>query len=307
MTPQSNGVSEKVATGLGWFSIGLGVAEIAMPREIQRLIGVKDREDRRNLLRTFGMREIAAGIGILTARERPAGWMWARVAGDALDLATLGAAMTDRRTKKTRAAIATAAVAGVTALDVVCSQQLARASGAAQSLPRAVWTILINRSPEEVYQFWKDLRNIPRFMRYIESVEVRDERRSHWRAGLPGGASVEWDAVLTEDRPNRLIAWRSLEGSDVHLSGTVRFDPAPGNRGTMLRVDMQYAPPGGRISQRIAKLLRMGPEIQLKRDLRALKQLIETGEVARSEASIFAGMHAARPPERVPEEVLAAR
>src|SRR5438045_764237 len=122
-----NGSQERLANSLGWFSIGLGLAELIAPATIAQLIGVRDKDRTRTLLRAYGLREIAAGVGILS-QPRPAGWLWSRVAGDVLDLASLGSALSAEDSNRTRVAIATAAVVGVTALDVVCGQQLARRS-----------------------------------------------------------------------------------------------------------------------------------------------------------------------------------
>jgi hypothetical protein len=107
---------------LGWFSVGLGLAELLAPRGLSRLIGVRDH---RPLVRILGLREITSGVGILT-RPRPSGWLWSRVAGDAMDLALLGAAFRSYRGRPVRLAAATAAVAGVALLDVMCSRELSR-------------------------------------------------------------------------------------------------------------------------------------------------------------------------------------
>ena len=154
----------------------------------------------------------------------------------------------------------------------------------------------INRSPEEIYHFWRDFQNLPRFMDHLESVDVLDERRSHWRAKAPAGKTVEWDAEIIEDRPNELIAWRSLENADVPNTGSVRFVPAPGGRGTEVHVELKYDPPGGAVGVAIAKLFGEEPNQQVATDLRRFKQVMETGEVVQSDASIHRGPHPARPP-----------
>lgn len=281
---------ERLARGLGWFSIGLGLAEIVAPRRLTRLIGV--RGDHSNLLRMLGAREIASGIGIL-AQRRPAAGAWSRVGGDAMDLALLGAALRSGKSDRGRLAAATAAVAGVTALDVLCSQQLSRRSNttAAGGSMRVAEAVTINRSPEELYRFWRDFQNLPRFMKHLESVQPDSEaagqtagnKRSHWVAKAPAGTTVEWDAEITEDRPNEMIAWRSLEGADVDSMGSVRFERAPGNRGTIVRVRMQYNPPAGVIGATVAKLFGEDPAWQVKDDLRRFKQLMETGEIITTE------------------------
>jgi uncharacterized membrane protein len=277
---------EKIAQGLGWFSIGLGLAQIAAPRALTRLIGV--RGDFNVLLRILGAREIASGIGILARRRSDASpnafWMWSRVGGGAMDLALLGAASRLKKSNRGRIAMASAAVAGVTALDAICSQRLSRRNGARTGGPiRVAQAVTINRSPEELYRFWRDFQNLPRFMKHLESVRVTGDRRSHWVAKGPAEMTVEWDAEITEDRPNELIAWRSLEGSDVDNIGSVRFERAPGGRGAIVRVEMQYNPPAGVVGATVARLLGKDPEWQIKNDLRRFKQLMEAGEVITTE------------------------
>ncbi|MEN3333627.1 MAG: hypothetical protein V7641_2992 [Blastocatellia bacterium] len=283
---------ERLANGLGWFSIGLGLVEILVPKGFAKLIGAKG--EHTGFIRFCGLREITAGIGILTNRQ-PATWVWARVAGDALDLASLGVALTSEDADKGRLALATAAVVGVTLLDVLNAQQLSTPRGPHGAIA-AVNTITINRAPEEVYRFWRDFQNLPRFMSHLESVQVIDEKRSHWMAKAPAGMNVEWDAQIVEDRPNQLIAWRSLEGADVDNGGFVRFDRAPGGRGTEVRVEVEYNPPGGALGAGIAKLFGEAPEQQIKGDLRRLKQVLEIGEVVHSDSSIHSGPYPAQPP-----------
>jgi uncharacterized membrane protein len=306
-----NGLAaDQLANTLGWLSLGLGLAGIAAPREVARLIGVRDDERSRDVLRTVGMREIVSGIGILT-QPRPAGWVWSRVAGDMIDLALLSSALKSETADRNRVAAATAAVVGIAAVDLLCSQELTRQPGdAAQAASRQriehVKAITINRSPGEVYGFWRDLRNLPRFMNHLESVEVLDHNRSHWRARGPAGSSVEWDAEIVEDRPDEFIAWRSLPGAGVENSGWVQFTPAPGGRGTEVRVALQYRPPAGVIGATIARLFGEEPEQQVQDDLRTFKQVLETGEIVRSEGSIRGShfpQHPAQPPS--PEKLAA--
>ncbi|HET9529514.1 MAG TPA: SRPBCC family protein [Blastocatellia bacterium] len=280
---------QQLAQALAWLSIGLGLAEVIAPRRLARLIGLNG--DHTVLIRAMGLREITSGIGIL-AQPGTAGWVWSRVAGDALDISLLGSALASEDSDRGRLAAATAAVAGVTALDYYCAQQLGRGESARVSHVKA---ITVNRPVEEVYRFWRDFRNLPRFMSHLESVEVIDERRSHWVAKAPAGATVEWDAEIIEDRPNELIAWRSLEGADVENSGSVRFRRAPGERGTEIRVEMEYTPPGGIIGATVAKLFGREPGQQIKGDIYRFKQVLETGEVVHSDASIHRGMHPAQP------------
>ena len=141
-------------------------------------------------------------------------------------------------------------------------------------------SVTINRSPEELFRFWRNFENRPRFMNHLESVHVTGGNRSHWVAKAPAGTTVEWDAEVYNEKENELIAWRSLEGADVDNAGSVRFERAPGGRGTVVRVVLKYDPPGGVIGAAVARLFGENPEQQVDEDLRRFKQLMETGEVA---------------------------
>lgn len=269
---------EDLARFLGWFSIGLGATEVLAPGALAGLLGIKRR---RALLGFIGIREIASGIGILTER-RPATWLWSRVGGDIMDLALLGLALATNRRARGRIAAATAAVAGVTALDLLCSEQLSDGVGPGGAI-RTGKSIHVNRSPAEVYNFWKNYENFPRFMYHLESVKMTGDKRSHWIAKGPAGMKVEWDAETTQDIPNERIAWRSLEGSTVPNSGEVRFEPGPGGRGTIVRVAVEYRPPAGALGAAVAKLFGREPGQQMKEDLRRFKQLLEAGEIITTE------------------------
>lgn len=278
-----NSRTEQLALGLGWFSIGLGLTELLAPRTIARTAGMPDASPA--VLRSFGMRQIAAGLAILNEPDRAA-WLWARVGGDAVDLAYLASGR--RRQDNTRVSAAMGAVVAVTALDVATAARLRRAA-AARDVPkedRAVRierVVTINRSVHDVYQFWHRFENFPKFMRHLESVETIDARRSRWRARAPGGVTVEWEAEIVEDREDEWIAWRSLPGSTIENSGSVRFSPAPGARGTELRVQLQFNPPAGTLGRSIAWLAGQDPERQIHEDLRRFKQLMETGEIPLSD------------------------
>lgn len=293
--------TENWAQALGWFSVGLGVAQLAAPRRMARLIGVPDDDAGRNTMLALGLRELTSGVGILSRPESP-GWLWSRVGGDAIDLALLGKAFDSRGADRRRVAAAAAAVVGVTVLDVMTSRRLGekRQTGASAGrqtggLQLVHKSLTVNRPPDVVYSFWRNFENLPRFMEHLESVTVMDDRQSHWKARAPGGTTVEWDAEITEDQPGRLIAWRSLQGADVSNRGIVRFLPAPGSRGTEIHVELRYEPPAGRLGTIAAKLFGEEPGQQVDRDLRRLKQVLETGEVVRSDASIHDRPHPARP------------
>jgi uncharacterized membrane protein len=290
MSP-SGGNEIRLARGLGWFSVGLGLAEFLIPSGVAALAGVRRR---RGLIRLFGLREIGSGIAILMQR-RPAGALWSRVAGDVLDLGALGSSLTDRKANRARVIAATATVCGVTALDVYASRQLGSGSGGKRRAFHVEKSITIDRSREELYSFWRRFENLTRFMTHLKSVQPAGENRSHWVAKGPAGTFVEWDAEIVEDRPNEVISWRSVNGADAENAGEVRFERAPGGRGTIVRVRLDYTPPAGALGAYVAKIFGEAPEKQIAVDLHRFKQLMETGEIARTE-----GQPAGRPASTSP-------
>jgi uncharacterized membrane protein len=285
MTHSDYRTARPLARGLGWFSLGLGVAQVAAPGAVDRLIGVDDGPVNQALMRAVGVREIAAGAGILSS-SRPVGWLWSRVAGDAMDLASLGVAYVSDNDRR-RVAAALASVAGITVLDLIASVRTTRAPRPVLEKPpmEAKGAITVKRPIDEVYLYWHDFANLPNFMHHLDSVQVSGAKRSHWKANAPAGRFVEWDAVILDETPNVLIAWASVDGADVENTGTVRFAPAPGGRGTEVRVDLHYAQPGGAVGATVAKLFGEDPRQQINDDLRRFKQVMETGEVVRSEGS----------------------
>jgi uncharacterized membrane protein len=144
-------------------------------------------------------------------------------------------------------------------------------------------TVTINKPADELYRFWHDFEKLPTFMKHLKSVKVYNEKRSHWIANAPLGNSVEWDADILEDRENEFISWASVEGADVDNSGFVRFKKAPGDRGTEVKVVLEYNLPGGALASVIAKLFGEEPEQQIGDDLRRFKMLMEAGEIATTE------------------------
>ena len=155
-------------------------------------------------------------------------------------------------------------------------------------------SILVNATPEKAYEFVRNFENLPRFMKHLKNVYVTEEKRSHWVVRGPAGKDVEWDAEIIQDVPGQLISWRSLDHPDVKSAGSVHFEKAIGDRGTIIRVRMQYLPIGGALGAVIAKLFGEEPEEQLKDDLRRMKQIIETGEIATTQGQPRGGPEAAR-------------
>lgn len=268
--------------GLAAFSVGLGLAELAAPAAVARLIGADDCGITKPALRLFGAREILTGLGLFAQPQSVAG-PWARVFGDMLDLAFLGYILKSKSINRTRTVGAIAAVAGVMLVDAfagVRRQRMALAEPVRQ-------TVTIARQPEEVYRIWRSVERLPEFMTWVEDVQDLGGNRSHWKVRTPVGATIEYDAEIVEDVPNHRIAWQSLPGASVPNRGQVTFIAAPGGRGTEVIVEMQVAAP-------LAKTL-AGAEA--KGDLRRLKQVLETGEIVHSDASIHRGPHPAQPSE----------
>lgn len=143
--------------------------------------------------------------------------------------------------------------------------------------------VTINRPAQQVYEFWRDFENLPRFMKHLVSVQVTGDNTSHWKAQGPAGVTIEWDAETVEERPGEQISWRSVGEADVPNRGTVQFKEAPAGRGTEVRVSIEYQPPGGAAGKAAAKLVNSISAQQLEEDLKRLKQLMETGEIATAE------------------------
>lgn len=256
---------------LGWLSVGLGLAELLAPRAFGRAVGVGDHPA---LVRMLGARQVVTGLGMLS--ERASGnWAWARVAGDAMDLALLGAAASAPDADPRRIAAATAGVLGVAALDVYAGQRLTATQFSEAPRIEVMRTVTLGSTPGELYRFWKNFENLPLFMSHLQSVSRVSDRVSHWVAKAPAGASVEWDAEIVDDQPGRRIGWRTLPGSEVTHEGMVSFEPEPGGRGTVLRIEMLYRPPAGRVGLRIARSFGAEPALQLAEDLQRLEQLLK--------------------------------
>lgn len=137
------------------------------------------------------------------------------------------------------------------------------------------YSATVRQPPELVYQFWRKLENLPRFLRHVESVEVLDERRSRWRAHGPVSSTISWDAEIINDVPGELLAWRTLPGADIAHAGSVRFIRAVGGHGTIVTINLEYHPPGGVLGAFLAGLLGAAPRASVAQDLRRFKDLLE--------------------------------
>jgi uncharacterized membrane protein len=252
--------STTLTKGLGAFSLGLGLAELAAPRAIARLIGVKPEGATPLIVRGLGARELAHGIGIFASPKS----VWTRLVGDLIDVAYVGLQFRHRDAKRSRLWPALGALLGVGAFDLFAALRVMR-----NQLGKPVTsTMTINRAPDEVYAKWRNFERLPDFMRYLDSVIMLDDRRSHWVAKTPVGL-VEWDAEITGDLPGRSIAWRSISPA-MPLRGRVTFEPAPAGRGTEVCVEIASAP-----------LTKMFTRAEVTGDLRRFKQVMETGAVMR--------------------------
>jgi uncharacterized membrane protein len=209
-----------------------------------------------------------------------------------------------------RTAAATAAVAGITGVDVYAAVTRSR-----KATPMELHgTTTVAKSQQETYEMWRRLEELPQFMAHVDEVRITGHGRTHWRAGAPFGRTVEWYADIVDDVPGEHISWRSVEGADIRNEGDVRFISAPGGRGTEVHVTLHYEMPGGKLGETVARLYGENPHQQLDDDLRRFKQVAETGEVVRSEGAPSGKrarrefpQHPAQPlsPDELEKEVLA--
>jgi uncharacterized membrane protein len=232
---------------------------------------------RSSAARTLGWLSVGLGIAQLLAPRR---------------LARLIGVSDGRRAQRLmRATGAVTAVAGITLLRRSAQRQTA-ADKARQPVRRS---ITVAHPVADVYRFWRDFQNLPKFMVHLDTVETLDATHSYWRARSVAGKTFEWNAEVVEERENELIRWRTMGDSQVAHGGVVRFLSAPGGRGTEIHVEFSYDPPGGVFGRAVALAVGQEPSQQVEGDLRRLKAVLETGEIVESDASIHRGRHPARP------------
>jgi uncharacterized membrane protein len=154
-------------------------------------------------------------------------------------------------------------------------------------------SVTIEKPRAELFAFWRNFENLPRFMEHLVSVRVDSPTRSHWQAKAPAGRTVEWDAEIVNEVPDEIIAWKSVGEPDVSNAGAVNFSDAPGGRGTVVRVTLDFEPPAGRVGAILSHFFSEEPDRQIREDLRKFKQLMETGEITTSarrvETSAYVG------------------
>jgi uncharacterized membrane protein len=275
--------NSKLKRALGWASLGLGVPQVLAPAGVARAIGVGDGPRQRGTVTAVGGRELAAAAGLLGLKS-PA-WLWARVAGDLMDLGLLGRALKNHDGDGlNRTVAATVAVAGITVIDTYAAvTRRGRPRAASEFGLTAAVTVV--RPREEVYRQWRRFESLPDFMAHVDDVAATGPGTTHWRASAPFGRTVEWDAQLIDDVPGERISWQSVDGGLVSTEGDVRFLPAPGDQGTEVHVRLRYTVPGGKLGAAVARYFGEDPHQQLDDDLRRFKQVMETGEVVRSEGA----------------------
>lgn len=272
---------DRLATGLGWASLALA-APLLAPGAVTRAVGVDAGGSARTAAMAVGLRELAAGAGLLGTNARR-GWLWARVAGDAMDLALLGSALRGSSRERGRTTAATAAVAAIGVVDLFAAVRSLKRPGPGPVEVHATTTVLTSK--DEAYDFWRGLERLPSFMTHVREVRWLDHGTTHWTVSAPFGRTVEWDARITEDIRGERLSWRSLDGADVANEGSVRFTDAPGGRGTEVHVVLRYDAPGRKAGELVARIAGEDPHQQVQDDLRRFKQVIETGEVIRSDGA----------------------
>lgn len=242
------------------------MSRVAMQRNDARdAVGNRQQEGEKNVGSTERVASIAGGAALaaLGAARRT-------TAGTAL--AVLGGALV------IRGATGHCPVYEALGVDTSETEGETKSSLRASNSIRVEKSVTINRPARELFGFWRNFTNLPLFMENLESVEMREGGRSHWRTKGPLGSTVSWDAEIVNEVPNEMIAWRSLEGSEVANAGSIHFKTAPGDRGTIVRVVMEYHPTGGKLAGLFAKVTGSDAATQVEEDLRRFKSIMEAGE-----------------------------
>lgn len=154
---------------------------------------------------------------------------------------------------------------------------------------RVVRAVTIRMEAEPLYAFWRDLSRLPQIIHHPVTIEAISPLESHWVVSAPAGRSVQWDALIINDEPGKLIAWRTRDGADVPNAGSIRFEAAPGDEGTEVTVALEYDPPGGKVGAAVAKLTRDSASSQIYDALRRFKALMEAGEIPTTEGQPVGG------------------
>lgn len=279
----------QITTGLGWFSIGLGLVELFGPRRLTRTFGASYQTP---LYQLAGVRELASGIGLLLSRDKSP-WLWARAAGDAMDIALLG--IGHGRHRKGRVVTALLTLAGIAALDLWTAQRMQEREeqsvyGAGAHAGGRGWrlgamdierSITINRSPQELLVLWQMPDTLPRIMAHIADIQQLGEGRARWTIPIPFGQPLSWQTEITEADPDRGLRFQSDQTAGALIpSGAVHFSKAPASRGTVMTLHVRFNPPAGAAGRTVARLLGDAmPAALIDKSLHYFKALAETGEI----------------------------
>jgi uncharacterized membrane protein len=281
---------DRLVIALGWASAIAGARLVLAPTAAVEAIGTADAPGHRRVTELAGARNLAVAAGLLL-RSSPA-WLWARVGGDLLDMTLLGwgaqrSGVLRRisgkidRSRATRVGVAAAALAGLTGIDLYAAMTRSRPTTAL----RLTSSVTVAVPALQAYELWRLFERLPAFLTHIDEIRVTGPDTSHWRASAPFGAPVEWDAQIVDDVPGERLAWLSIAGGAVANAGDVAFSPAPGGRGTEIHVTLYYRTSGARAAAALARYFGERPARQLDDELRRFKQIVETGEVVRSEGA----------------------
>lgn len=296
-TAFANGNADTMIYWLGWALLGLGLAGLVMPGQATQVIGIRNRNNHRTLIRAAGLRKLVSGVGLLAQPDADA-LEKIRVGGEMIDLALLGLAFNTRRAQRGKVALALATAVGITALDFLYRRQrhdqrsnspadlyTAAVDQATQSVgasPTAITierTITIGRSADDLYHLWRAPQTLPQIMGHFATVRPMDMERAHWRIDGPLGVNLVWETAIIDAQRGAFVHWASLPNATLRNDGLVQFYRAPGEWGTVVALCLAFDPPGGVLGNLLTKLFAIGPEMIVQQTLRRFKSLAETGEI----------------------------
>lgn len=262
----------RLARSLGWFSIALGAVELVAPGPLRSWFRSGDER----VMRLFGAREGATGLALLVLPD-PTPGLWARVGGDALDLVSLGTMLSTRRARRGRVAGAIGVVAAITAVDLVAALRQGRDSGATDRGVFAVErSLTIGRPAADLHTLLRDPRTLARTVGPSATVTVDDDGRQRWEVRPPKGAPLSWTSTVSGEDPGGRITWETVSGPGARAE--VRFQPAPGDWGTVMTLRLEADASGG-LAPLTGGLGRRLGETGLAQVLHRFKSLAETGEI----------------------------
>lgn len=272
---QDSNTLRKLAHSLGWLSVGLGVTEIVAPRAFAKLEGISRHTP--DKLKKF--RKLASGVGLL-AKPQPSLNFWTRIGGELLQFANSRRAARSRGSGA-RIAATVAAVGGATALGAVLIKKSRAGSVSHRSMQHSA-SVAINRPIEECYRYWRDPQKLPTFFKNLKEVHTIGNDRLELVTRGPKGQEISRAMIVTEDVPNQSLAWRSIEDRRFTESGSVRFEPLAGGKGTIVRLHVSHEIPSA-TARVVTSLLGHDPALRLRKTLLRFKQMLEAGEIATTE------------------------